>query len=110
MDRIHVGSGLGKEIARAVYQRNIRTSIFFGCSTGGRQGFQSAQMYPEDFDGIIAGCPALGLSQLNAWLGYLGLQTGFNISDPGFLTEDHWRLVHESIMEQCDGLDGVVDG
>lgn len=26
--------------------------------TGGRQGFKNAQMFPEDFDGVIAGAPA----------------------------------------------------
>ena len=32
-------------------------SYFDGCSTGGREGYTEAQMYPGDFDGIMAASP-----------------------------------------------------
>lgn len=35
--------------------------------------------------------------------------TGSNTSDT-FLNVEEWALVHEDILAQCDGLDGVVDG
>lgn len=30
-------------------------SYFLGCSGGGRQALKEVQMYPEDFDGVLAG-------------------------------------------------------
>ena len=37
-------------------------SYWTGCSAGGRQAMKAAQMFPGDFDGIIAGSPGLDWS------------------------------------------------
>ena len=54
-----------KAIVQAFYGSAARRSYWNGCSTGGRQALKEAQMFPEDFDGIIAGAPgqrtAMGL-------------------------------------------------
>lgn len=53
-----------KELAKALYSRPAKYSYLFGCSTGGRQGYHMAQKYPEDFDGILIGCPSITQSLL----------------------------------------------
>jgi Tannase and feruloyl esterase len=58
-------------VMRAYYGRGPGYRFFDGCSTGGRQALNLAQRYPDDFDGILAGAPALDLARLglyNAWL------------------------------------------
>ena len=67
---LHTGVVVGKEITEAYYQRNYSKSYYLGCSTGGRQGFKSAQKFPEDFDGIVAGAPALAFNNLSSWSGH----------------------------------------
>ncbi len=43
-----------------------RRAYFYGCSTGGHQGYAEIQRYPEDFDGVIAGAPGSNRVRLNA--------------------------------------------
>lgn len=48
-----------KALTKAYYGRDAKYAYFEGASTGGRQGLKLAQAYPEDFDGILAGYPAI---------------------------------------------------
>jgi len=55
----HELASKGKPIIEAYYGRPPAFSYWTGCSTGGRQGWMEAQLYPEDYDGILAGAPAM---------------------------------------------------
>ncbi|KAJ5108253.1 tannase and feruloyl esterase [Penicillium angulare] len=48
----------GKSITESYYQTKPSYNYYQGCSTGGRQGFKEAEIFPYDFDGVIAGAPA----------------------------------------------------
>ena len=52
---VHVTAVTARSLAQTYYATPPRRSYFDGCSTGGRQGLISAQRFPDDFDGIIAG-------------------------------------------------------
>lgn len=106
---VHTGVVVGKELTKAYYQKDYTKSYYLGCSTGGRQGFKEAQDFPGDFDGIVAGAPALAFNNLSSWSGR-GLFVTGPPTAPTFLTPQHWALVHEDVLAQCDGLDGVEDG
>ena len=65
--------------------------------------------YPHDFDGILAGAPALALIRIMSWGAYLFTQVG----EPGsetFLTPELWATVYDEVLKQCDRLDGAKDG
>lgn len=106
---VHTGVVVGKELTRAYYEEDYTKSYYLGCSTGGRQGFKEAQDFPEDFDGIVAGAPALAFNNLSSWSGR-GLYVTGPPSAATFLSPQLWALVHEDVLAQCDGLDGVEDG
>ena len=55
---IHEMTVAAKRVIDAHYGRAPQFSYFNGCSQGGRQGITSAQRYPADFDGIVAGAAA----------------------------------------------------
>jgi feruloyl esterase len=48
-----------KALAKAYYGKPHNYAYWDGFSTGGRQGLKLAQVYPEDFDGILSGAPAI---------------------------------------------------
>ncbi|KAL2144909.1 hypothetical protein VTI28DRAFT_8370 [Corynascus sepedonium] len=106
---VHTNTVVGKQISQAFYHRKHKKSYYLGCSTGGRQGFKSAQSFPEDFDGIVAGAPALDFNNLNSWSGHFYGLTG-PVGSPTYLTPEQWNAVYADILAQCDGLDGYVDG
>ena len=54
----HLMTVTGKRITEAFYGEKIKYSYFKGGSTGGGQALKEAQRYPEDYDGIVAFCPA----------------------------------------------------
>ena len=109
MHSIHTNVVLGKEIAQQFYGKHHKKSYYLGCSTGGRQGFKSAQMYPGDFDGIVAGAPALQFNNLSSWSGNFYKLTG-DVNSTSFIPFPLWDVIHADILRQCDGIDGAVDG
>lgn len=96
-------------ISKQFYSRPHTKAYYLGCSTGGRQGFKMAQDFPEVFDGILAGAPAIDFNALTFWTGHFPNITG----PPGsntFLSPQEWELVYADVLKQCDGNDGATDG
>ncbi|RZS46686.1 tannase/feruloyl esterase family alpha/beta hydrolase [Sphaerotilus mobilis] len=56
---IHEMAEKSKALVKHYYARPHQYAYWEGFSTGGRQGLKSAQKYPGDFDGILAGAPAI---------------------------------------------------
>ncbi|KUI59794.1 putative feruloyl esterase B-2 [Cytospora mali] len=106
---MHTGVVLGKEVSEAFYGREHDKSYYLGCSTGGRQGFKEAQDFPDDFDGLVIGAPAVAYTNLTSWSGSFYLATGDQNSST-FIPESMWPVIHQNILDQCDYLDGYVDG
>lgn len=114
---IHTISQLSRVIASHYYNPPPSVplrSYYIGCSTGGRQGIQSALKFPEDFDGILAGAPAVDMQHLLGWSGMIsravGAGSGKGKDSPEFIDEEGWDLVSEEVLRQCDALDGRNDG
>ncbi len=105
---VHETAVKAKALIAAYYGRGPRLSYWEGCSTGGRQGLMSAQRYPADFDGIIAGAPANYQTHLHAWsvaVGVAALKDKASNLSPGNL-----RMIHQAVLAACDAADGVKDG
>ncbi|KAK7063621.1 carboxylic ester hydrolase [Favolaschia claudopus] len=99
---------VGKQITRDFFGKAQTKSYYFGCSTGGRQGWKMAQDFPDEFDGIVAGAPAFAFTGLQAWAGmFFPL---IKNAGPNFPPQSLWPVVDAGILSQCDGLDGAVDG
>ena len=69
---IHEMTITAKAIINAFYDTSPKLSYWNGCSLGGRQALTEAQRFPADYDGIIAGAPAMSQTRLVTWNTYIG--------------------------------------
>jgi len=109
---------LVKQIVAAYYGRPPRYSYFDGCSTGGREAMLAAQRYPDEFDGIIAGAPAMETGRSN--IGLKWAAAAFNRAAPvdpsgkplpaQLLSKSDKSLLISRLLSDCDALDGRKDG
>ncbi len=103
---VHETAVLSKQVIQSYYGAEPRYSYWVGCSTGGRQGLQEAQRYPDDFDGLVVGAPGLyntGNSMRRIWIGQS--QVG-----AGVIPAQKLPLLTKAIYDKCDALDGLKDG
>jgi feruloyl esterase len=106
----HAAVEVGKETIDQFYSKPADYSYYVGCSAGGAQGVQSAEKYPNDFDGIIAGAAANDFNHLQGWSAHFAPLTGA-VGNDTYLSLADWTIVQTYVLEQCDEVhDGVADG
>ncbi|VUC28118.1 unnamed protein product [Clonostachys rosea] len=96
-----------KEILWQYYGKLPQYSYFNGCSQGGRQGLVLAQRYPSQYDGIVAGAPAINMPQVVSSIFWPQQFMNELNAHPYDCEVD--AIVHAAITA-CDNLDGLVDG
>jgi feruloyl esterase len=100
----------GKLLTEKFYGKVPSYSYYLGCSLGGRMGIKAAEVYPDDFDGIVAGCPAVDFNHLQGERALFYTITG-TANSSNFISADLWTgLIHDEVLKQCDWIDGVEDG
>jgi feruloyl esterase len=108
---IHIEAETGKKIIAAYYGRSQTKSYYQACSTGGRQGFQTAHLYPDDFDGMLLGAPGVDWLHIVASKGILARRIGWpDFESSAYVRPEQWKAIVAKQIELFDGLDGVVDG
>jgi feruloyl esterase len=105
---VHEMTVKAKAIIAAFYGQAQQRAIWNGCSAGGREGLKEAQMYPQDYDGIVAGDPIA--DTVGRSLGGVWMAQAVHRDPAGALTPDKYELLHKAVLEACDSLDGVKDG
>lgn len=112
---LHLMAVVGKQLVQHYYGREPEYAYWNGCSTGGRQGLRMAQDHPEDYDGILAGAPAIHWDRFQAamlWPQVAALrENGGPVSggERGSMSAKY-RLATERAVAACDADDGVSDG
>jgi len=96
-----------KAVVNAFYGSAPKYSYWNGCSAGGRQALKEAQMFPGDFDGIIAGAPGLDWSGRSAQAVKVAQALQ---KEEARLTPAKQQVLHAAVLQACDALDGTKDG
>ena len=104
----HLMAVIGKQLVKAFYSRDAIRSYWYGCSTGGRQGLMMAQRYPEDYDAILAGAPAIHWDRFQAYQIWPQVVMREEVGAP--VSAAKLALATQRAVASCDGADGVTDG
>ncbi len=104
---VHETAVAAKKAVDGFYGAAPKSSYFTGCSTGGRQALTAAQRYPEDFDGIVGGAPAIFTTRQA--FGQIWFYQAIAVGD-GAIPKEKLPLIHDAALAACDGLDGAKDG
>jgi hypothetical protein len=104
----HLMAIVGKQLAKAFYGRPPIYSYWNGCSTGGRQGLRMAQDFPGDYDGILAGAPAIHWDRFQAY--QMWPQVVMKELAGGVISLAKEKLATNAAVAACDATDGIVDG
>ncbi len=109
---------VGKRLTQWVYDKPIAHSYMTGCSTGGREGMLAIERYPELFDGVVIGAPAMMTGNSN--LAIDRMRVAFNQAAPRdgegkpiisqIFSPASRAAIKQGILDQCDKLDGIADG
>ena len=97
---VHETTARAKTLINAYYGNAPRLSYFQGCSAGGRQGLKSAQKYPEDFDGIVAGAPALNTTGRAIFAVYAA--QALRKEEGSYIPSSKYGAIHRAVLEACD--------
>jgi hypothetical protein len=115
---------MAKSVLEAAYGRRPEYSYIGGCSNGGRHVMVAAARYPHEYDGYLVGSPGFNLpsaavANIYGAQQYAPLSGGAVIADGPFaglpdlsaaFTLPERQALSKAVLEQCDALDGVVDG
>ncbi|KAI9150074.1 feruloyl esterase B precursor protein [Paramyrothecium foliicola] len=103
---LHEMAIIGKAITANYYGSKPDHSYFLGCSGGGRQAMMLAQRYGDDFDGILAGAPAMNIEKIltaSYWAAHIRNRLGVT-TQPCEI-----EAFTKAAIQACDGMDGVND-
>ena len=104
---VHEMTVKAKTIINTYYGSEVKLSYWNGCSAGGRQGIKAAQKYPNDFDGIVAGAPAVnttGRAAFSVWIAQ-----NQHKEESSYIPQSKYGMIHDAVLQACDALDGVKD-
>jgi feruloyl esterase len=105
---VHEMTVKAKAIINEFYGSPVKLAYFNGCSAGGRQGLKAAQKYPDDFDGIVAGAPALNATGRAAFSMYVA--QNLRKEEGSYIPATKYAAINAAVLQACDGNDGVKDG
>jgi pimeloyl-ACP methyl ester carboxylesterase len=97
-----------KALITAYYGSAPKHSYWNGCSTGGRQGLMAAQRFPEEYDGLVIGAPAINWDRFIPSELWPAIVMNKTVGAP--IAAAKLTLATKAAVAACDASDGVTDG
>ena len=107
---MHLQVLAAKALIGKYYGQAPRFSYYDACSEPGREGMMEVQRFPEDFDGVGAGCPPINFVINNGIFQAWNVLTNTGTDGKPIITADKLPILHKAALDQCDAADGAKDG
>jgi Tannase and feruloyl esterase len=99
---------LARAVLPAYYGRPANYTYYDGCSTGGREALMLAQRYPDDFNGIIAGSPAMNMAPLSALFDAWLVRSNTDPDGHQIVTTRNIPALHAAVIRACGNAHGII--
>jgi feruloyl esterase len=103
----HAATQIGQAATRAYYGRPHSHAYYAGCSQGGQKGLSIAQLYPGDYDGILAGAPVY------SWAREIAQQAwtvrALTRTPQSAITPAQMQALQQAAMRACAGPSGLIE-
>jgi feruloyl esterase len=107
---MHLQVLAAKAIIEKYYNQAPKFSYYNACSEPGREGMMEVQRFPEDFNGVAAGCPPIN-DVINNGLFYAwNILTNTGADGNPIITAEKLPILHKTVLDECDTADGAKDG
>ena len=107
---MHLQVLASKALIAKYYGQGPRFSYYNACSEPGREGMMEVQRFPQDFDGVGAGCPPIDFVINNGLFQAWNVLTNTGPDRQPILTADKLPILHKAVLEQCDAADSAREG
>src|SRR5205823_5359522 len=97
-----------KAIINAYYGAAPKHSYWNGCSTGGRQGLMAVQRFPDEYDGLVIGAPAINWDRFIPSELWPHVVMNKTVGAP--ISAAKLAAATTAAVAACDASDGVLDG
>src|SRR5207244_2712281 len=97
-----------KALIQAYYGKRPAYSYWNGCSTGGRQGLMAVQRFPDEYNGLVIGAPAINWDRFIP--SELWPQLVMTTTAGGPVSAAKLTAVTKAAVAACDLMDEVADG
>lgn len=106
---IHEMAVVSKLLTKQYYGEKQKYAYWNGFSTGGRQGLKEVQVNPYDFDGVLAGAPAINWTRFITSELYPQIVIQRDLNGQ-LLTPEQLNLVSNKANETCGQINGQSYG
>ena len=105
---VHLTVLQSKATVTSYYGSPAKRAYWNGCSSGGKQGLKEAQMFPNDFDGLVTGAPANNWNHQKS--AFAAKYQATHRAPERAIPKEKYKMIHNAVLNACDSLDGVKDG
>ncbi len=99
-----------KALINKFYNQGPKYTYFAACSEPAREGMVDLERYPNDYDGVAAGCSPMPMTVNNGIYNTWNMVLNSRPDGNAILHNDKLPLIHKTVLDQCDAADGLKDG